>query len=128
MSIFEQSSRLKLRFQTNKGLLATEDLWDLSLPILDTLAKAVNKEVQADQEQSFIPTATTKVNKVYQLQLDVLKHIILVKVEEDNKKKERAARKAEREHLNELLANKQMEALQSLTPDQIRERLKALED
>ena len=43
MSIFEQSSRFKLRFQTNKYLLATEDLWDLSLPIMDTLAKAVNK-------------------------------------------------------------------------------------
>ena len=52
MNIFEQASRLKLTFSTNKGQLSVEHLWDLSLDSLDTLAKGVNRELKASEEEA----------------------------------------------------------------------------
>ena len=51
MSIFEKASRLQLRFASTKGSLSVEDLWGLSLESLDTLAKAVNKQIKAEIKQ-----------------------------------------------------------------------------
>ena len=41
--MFEKASRLKLRFKTQNGIIAVDDLWDLTLDSLNTLAKALNK-------------------------------------------------------------------------------------
>jgi hypothetical protein len=38
MEIFKLASQQKLRFQTPKGSLSTEQLWELSLDELDALA------------------------------------------------------------------------------------------
>ena len=57
--MFERASKLKLRFNTEKGMVTTEDLWDLPLlqrnaVDLDSLAKNLNKAVKESGEESFV--------------------------------------------------------------------------
>lgn len=127
MDIFEKASRLKLRFTTTKGLLSTEDLWDLSLTSLDTIAKAVNKRLKEENEESFI-TTRSKSNSELELSLDILKHIITVKLEEKEKATLKAERRAELELLRNLRENKKMEALNSLSLEEIDKKMAELEN
>ena len=39
LNIFEKASKQKLRFVTSKGMISSEDLWDMSLQSLDIIAK-----------------------------------------------------------------------------------------
>ena len=41
--MYKQASKLKLRFQTNVGLLSAEQLWELSQPQISIAVKAVKK-------------------------------------------------------------------------------------
>jgi len=131
MNIFEQASIQKLRFITARGALAVEQLWDLplqskSLFDLDTLAKAVNAELKAVTEDSFVATTVSPAKDELVLKLEILKHIIAVKLAANEERRLAAARAAEREKLVNLLGEKQDEALKELTAEQIAERIKAL--
>lgn len=130
-NIFENASRAKVRFETNQGQLTTEQAWELSLTNLNSLAKAVNKQLKAEGEEDFIPTAANKrqqaLTKQLQLKLDVLKHIIGVKVAEEETAKKRADRRAELSQLKELAANKTTEKLASESLESILQKIAALE-
>ncbi len=127
MDIFEKASRLKLRFTTTKGLLSVEDLWDLSLTSLDTIAKAVNKRLKEENEESFI-TTRSKSNSELELSLDILKHVITIKLEEKEKATLKAERRAELDLLKNLRENKKLEALNSLSLEEIDKRMADLEN
>ena len=43
MDNFQQATRIKLRFDTVKGLLSVEQLWDLNLVELASTIKASNR-------------------------------------------------------------------------------------
>lgn len=123
MTIFEQAARLKLRFEnTGRGELAVENLFDLSLPSLDTLAKTVNKKLKDAEEESFI-SAKSKANEELTLKLEIVKHIIAVKQQEAELRKAYAQRQAERELLISLKEKKQVEALEGLSVEEIEKRL-----
>lgn len=130
MSIFEQASRLKLRFASVKGELTIEHLWGLPLQSktsfdLDTVAKAVARDLKAVTEESFV-VETSPTNTVLILKLDVVKHIIAVRLAENAAATNRSARSAERQKLLGILADKQDESLKNLTPEQIQKRLDEL--
>ena len=126
MSIFEKASKSKLRFATGRGQLATEDLWDLSLESLDTIAKAVNKQLKVETEESFIGKKT-KTNDILELKLEILKHIITVKLAEKQAKAQRAERNAKLAQLRELAASKQNEALAGSSLEEINNMIAELE-
>ena len=127
MNNFEQASRLKLRFTTTKGQLSVEDLWELSLDSLDTIAKAVNRQLKASEEESFVKTRT-KTDTESTLRLDILKRVIEVKLQESEEKKNKAEKAAQLSLLRELKANKALQELQSLTSAEIDARIAALEN
>ncbi len=111
-NIFETASRAKVRFETTRGLITTEDLWDLPLTAgmvnLDNVAKAVNKRLR-ETEESFV--VTTKKDKLLELKLDVVKHVIAVKLEEVEDAKEAAKRAEKKEILSEAIAIKEVSEL-----------------
>jgi hypothetical protein len=86
MNMFERASRLKLRFPAISGWANTEDLWDLPLSSthqtsLEFVAIAVNKRLKDLGEESFVsakPTGT----ETLQLMLDIVKHIISIRLAE----------------------------------------------
>lgn len=126
---FEKASRLKLRFTTRQGLLSSEDLWDLNLTSLDTIAKAVNKELNAEDEGTFIPKkASRKAATHNDLRLEILKHVINTKVAEDEAKANRAAKAEQLARLRTLAANKQDEAFASQSLEEIMKQIKEMEE
>ena len=134
MSIFMQASRAKLRFQTTKGALSVEQLWDLPLTSttgavsLDSIAVEVFSRLENAPVTSFVRTAPvlTKDQQDDTLRLDVLKAIIEIK-QAENAARLAASEKAEKKRkLLELLAKKQEASLESLSEAEILKQLEAL--
>ena len=131
MNIFEQATRRAIRFESAKGDLSVEQLWDLPLQPrnqfdLDTVAKTVNRQLNAVTEESFVSVRENPAKETLSLKLELVKHIISVKLQEAEEARNRANKASEKEKLLRLLDEKQNEALRALTPEEIQERLKAL--
>ena len=86
-ALFMKATRAKIRFETSKGLLSIEDLWDLPLTSatgktnLDDIAKEVNRQLKGTQEESFV-IKETKGNELLQLKLEIAKIVIAEKMAE----------------------------------------------
>ena len=126
MEIFEKASKTKLRFSTSKGLVTAEDLWDFSLTSLDTIAKAVNKELKAESEESFIATKTVS-NTALDLRLNILKHIIAYKLAEKEAAALREEKRAKMAQLKELIASKSNAALAEKSLEELQKMMAELE-
>lgn len=126
-NIFERATKAKLRFDSPRGRLTVEDLWDLPLTgavSLDNIYKAVNRQVKEAQEESIVnpTTASTKLN----LQLDIIKHIVEVKMEERDKAKEAIENKEKKQRILAALADKEEESLKGKSPEELKAMLKDL--
>lgn len=133
INLFEVATRNQFRFSSNKGELSVEQLWDLDLKNksgfdLDSIAKAINKELKAETEESFVNISPNPKKKPLEQKLDVVKYIIEVRMEEEKKAKERAARKDKREKLMRAIADKQDRALSDASLEELQRELAAIED
>lgn len=128
MEMFEKASRNKLRFETTRGSLSTEELWDLSLESLDTMAKKVNKQIQEEGEVSFIPNKVTRPNCTNNaLRLEILKHIIETKSAEKDAAKNRSEQLAKLQQLKELAEKKSLEQLGAQSLEDLNKQIAQLE-
>jgi hypothetical protein len=122
--MFEKASRLKIRFQSPKGPLLVEDLWDLPLRSdtgkanLDDIARALNKILKSQEDESFV-TTSKPVDNVLQLKFDIVKHVIVTRLAENeaaSKAKENAERK---QKILGIIAAKQDEALAKMSVEEL---------
>ena len=105
--IYKYAAQKRLRFSSGRGELLVEDLFDLPLQNLDSIARSVNKELKASGEESFIPNAKKNPKQTEnQVRLDILKSVIQHKVDLQQRASERAARQAELAKLKEIVAQK----------------------
>lgn len=121
MSLFEKASRQKLRFKVSQGILSTEDLWDIKLEGLDSIAKGLNKELKDAEEESFIKQKSSA-NELLTLKFEIVKHIIKVKLDEAEVAKLSVAKQKELQRLAELIAVKENEALADKSLDELRKQ------
>lgn len=131
MNIFERATRTKIRFPSSKGDLSIEQLWDMPLQSrtgfdLDSLAKATAKALREQEDDSFVKPKAT--NPDLTLRMELVKHIIEVKLAEEAARAERAEKQAKRQKLLEALNAKENEAINSLSADEIRKQLEALDN
>ena len=127
--MFEKASRLKLRFDTSRGQVSVEDLWRMPLAnsegfCLDTVAIEVNGQLKQKGESFVAPVSTE--DSVLNLKLDILKHIIAVKLKEIQEKEDALAKKQKKEYLLSILKEKQNEALKSMSMEDLEKELNAL--
>lgn len=124
--MFERASRLKLRFETQVGNLTVEDLWDLPLTSrgasLDTLAKAINKAVKESAEESFV-VKKSATDTIIGLKLDIVKHVIEVKLVEAEISEKEVETKAKKERIMAIIADKEDDALKVKSADELKELL-----
>ena len=131
-NLFLQATREKFRFESSKGDLSVEQLWDLPLTSrtgfdLDTVAKAVNANLKSSNEESFVNVSNNPAVSRLQAQLEVVKAIIEVKLAQAEATKKRAEKAAERQRLMEVLHSKKDQELQGLSVEEIERRLSQLE-
>lgn len=132
--LFEVASREKYRFPANLGAngLTAEQLWDLPLTSerktsLDGVARMVNADLKAVTEESFVTTAASNPAKtVLETKLEIVKHIIAVRLAENEAKRAAADKASEKAKLLGILARKQDAGLETLSEDELRERIGAL--
>jgi len=122
MSLFERAAKCKLRFHTSKGLLAVEDLYDLSLNSLDTVAKTINRQIKAESEESFIE-AKSKVSTELELALDILKVVIADKIATQESNKKRAETIAKKAQIQDILLRKKTQSLEELSVEELESML-----
>ena len=132
MNLFELATRQAFRFPSNKGPLTTEQLWDLPLQSrtnfdLDSVAKAVNAQLKAVTEESFVATTEKPGKALAERQLEIVKHIIATKIAENEHARTLAERRAKREKLLGLLEKKQDATLEGMSIEQIKAELAALD-
>lgn len=125
--LFIVASRKRYRFESGRGELTVENLWDLSLTSLDTIAKALNRKLKESAEESFIATPTTRKNTELENKLEILKYVIGVKQAELEKSKKAAAKSAQIAQLRELAATKANEALSAKSLEDIEKMIAELE-
>lgn len=123
--MFDTATRLKLRFESNKGLLSVEQVWDLNLNALNEMAKSLNRQLKAaaGDEEDFIG-ANTAVDSQLQLRFDIVKSIIGVKLKERDDSKDAAERKASNQAILELIQRKKQQELEGLSIEELEKRLK----
>ncbi len=107
MNIFERAARAKLRFNTSKGNLSVEQLFDLSLKQLDAIARTVNSTIKANGEESFIEENRNSVDIANTLRLDILKGVIAGKQAATRAAETRAVKETLRRRIDEAISTKQ---------------------
>ena len=125
MNIFEQASRQKLRFETTRGTLISDDLWAIDLQIVDDIAIHFNKKLSEDGKTSFIKDVS-KNNEMNQLKFDIAKHIIDVRLKDIEDANDAVARKAEKQKILEAIASIESAEFGEKTKEELNKMLSKL--
>lgn len=127
--MFEKAARLKLRFETTKGLVCVEDLWDLPLTgngvNLDKIAIALSRQLKESDGESFV-LKTTRTNELAQLKFDIVKHIIDVRLAENEAAKQKLEKKQQKEKIMSIIARKQDTALENTSLEDLQKMVNDL--
>ena len=123
MENFKLACQQKLRFQTSKGLLSTEQLWDLSLEDLDVLAVSLDSEHKESGKKSFLNKTSVK-DKTAKLKFDVVLDVLHTKDEEIQNAQAASKDKEHNKKIIALIAEKQDESLKGKSIKQLEEMLK----
>jgi len=117
MDIFAFATRKKLRFETPKGNLSTEDLWDLPLTAegdnlsIDYIGKKVTNAVRDNEgNEAFVAVKGVEIDPSLKVRLSILEHIRDHKVDYANRAEKAILTKARKQRLVELLEKKRNEA------------------
>lgn len=124
-NIFEYATRNKVRFSF-RGLISVEDLWDLSLTNLDSIYKGLNKQSKQSEEESLLNIKTQK-DELLNVQIEIVKHIVSVKLAEKEAREKASAKKAQKQKIMSVIAAKQDEALQNSSIDDLKKMLDELD-
>lgn len=128
--MFQQASRLKLRFDSQKGLLTAEDLWDLPLTSnigkvnLDDIARSLHRQLKSGDNVSFVEVAQ-KSDATVQLKFDLVKHVIDTKLAENVAAATVRENREKRQRLLSLIEQKETEQLLGSSLDDLKAMLTA---
>lgn len=125
MNLFEIATREKYRFPY-KGQIGVEDLWDVSVTGLDSIFKMLKAQEKKFDEEGLLSHKTSADTELDN-KLEIVRYIFGVKMAEKAKREEAVKRKAEKEKLLEILSEKEDNALKSLSVDELRARIAAME-
>lgn len=126
-NIFEIASRNKFRYPY-KGMISTEDLWDLSLAQLDVVYKTLNKDLDVTQEDSLLcarPIDETVVDLT--TKIEIVKYIFSYKQAIAEDARMAVERSAKKQRILDILAKKQENALQNMSEDELKKMLNDLD-
>lgn len=134
MNIFKEASKIGLRFETPKGQIDVEDLWDLPLVAvpnrtekvnLDDIAKGLHAKLEGSTVKSFV-TKQTAADDVTKLQFDIVIEIINDKLAEAEAASLAKQTREKKQRIMEIIERKQNSALEETPLEDLMEMVKAL--
>lgn len=129
MSIFEQASRLKLRFDFN-GNISTEQLWDIkgpgnSLDPLITYEEQLTEVVEGYGKSTRRKTGRkTKDQELNELRLAIVSSILDTRIKEQEDQAAQAEAKLHNQKIMEIIAEKEDDDLKAMSASDLRKLLK----
>lgn len=120
-NLFEVATRKQYRFHY-KGMLSVEELWQLPLNGLDSVFKALNSQVKQATEESLLDNKT-KEDEELTNKIEIVKHIVEVKLSEQSVKEGEKLRKERNQKIMSILAIKEEDELQNKSPEELRSML-----
>ena len=122
--MFEIAVRNKLRFPF-RGLISTEDLWDLNVENLDVVFKELNSQIKRVQEESLLKTKS-KQDEELELKISIVKYIVAVKLEETDLRVKAMEKREQKQKILKILSDKQDESLQNKSIEELEKMLEEL--
>ena len=123
MNIFERASREKVRFDF-RGIITTEDLWDLSMGDLDGLFKQINTILKDHGGEGLIKdTMQNTFCETLLLKSDLIRHIFEAKQKAVNEAEMKKLHQEKKKRIMEIITNKQDETLASKSVAELKEML-----
>lgn len=131
--MFEQASRQKVRFETSRGSVTVEDLWDIPLITtkadgvsLDNIAKDIFRKLKdSDTETSFVKKIS-KPNEILQLKFDIVKHVIDIRLKEAETAEVAMVAKEKKQKLLAIIAQKEDAKLYDASLDELKKMVETL--
>ena len=123
-NIFEYATRHKVRFPF-KGNLSVEDLWDLRVEDLDQIFKTLHAKQKQSQEESLLNTKN-KEEELIDIQIAIIKYIVVVKLAEKEAQKKAAENKAKKQKILAIMAARDEKALENSSDEELRRMLEDL--
>ena len=130
--MYEQAIRNKWRFASSNGQLTVEDLWDLPLKSthgadLNSVAQALYIEAKLTKKvPDFVEETPTPELRLARDKLALVKHIISVRLEEQEAARTAAERRKEKARSVEILHEKKDSALSDLSIEELEARIAEL--
>ena len=128
-TMFEMATQFKFRYPF-KGMITTEDLWDLSLAQLDIVYRNLKKELNAISEDGLLATKSVeegvKANDLKN-KLEVVKYIFNTKKAAEELTRMAAENAMQRKRIMEVLAKKQDNALENMSEEDLQKMLSELD-
>lgn len=122
--MFIKATRNKVRFPY-KGLASVEDLWDLPVTELDKIYKSLKKQEKTVNEESLLDVKTSE-DEELTMQIEIVKYIVSVKLEEKKQAENAKEKKDQKEKLLRLLEDKRDEELKEKTAEEIQKMIDEL--
>lgn len=119
MNIFEKATRLKLRFQSTRGMLTVEDLWDIELTSLDKLAIIYKKRL--GRSESFLDTEDK--DELTELSFELCKYIIEARLQEAKEKEDAKAAYDRKQKILSLISEKKDDELKGKSIEELQEMI-----
>lgn len=132
-NLFEIATRKKLRFESKRGPLTIEQLWEVPLRSkdgfdLNEIALRADHALDAVSEPSFVPSTKEAPEKaILSLTLDIIKRVIEVLFNEEERAKNAALKRAEKAKLLDALAEKEDAELKGLSKAEILKRINKID-
>lgn len=125
VDIFKYAAKKKLRFNY-KGVLAVEDLFDLSVEELDNIFKSLNSKLKQVNEESLL-TPKTVSDLELETKIEIVKTIVSDKLLVKEIETQKAAISAKKQKILEILATKRDKSLEDKSEDELEAMLNELE-
>ena len=123
-NIFKYAAKHALRFPY-KGQASVEDLFNLNTEELNSIYKALKKQQKTDAGESLIEDKTAQDTQL-EVKIAIVTEIFNDKQAAADRAKKSAIRKAQTQKILDIMSQKQNEALNNMTLDELQAQLEAL--
>lgn len=120
--LFKLATKNKYRFYY-KGFITVEDLWDLPVEELDAIYKNLRSQQKYSEDSLLSNDEESKEDILTKNKIEIIKTIVNDKIAEVKRNADNEAKRARRQHILEIMANKQDDALKEKSLEELQAML-----